>query len=110
MMGLLNVVANSVKGGGIAGLVATLLVLAAQHWGVDIAPDQAAAIVGLVVTLAVHLIPDSKKQQITSLANSLNMQVSDLAAMVPQIEAVYPTGKNGASGKDQTNVSNINGD
>lgn len=86
-------IAQSVKAGGLAGLGSVLLVMAAAHFGVVLTPDVAAGIVTTVVSVVSYLVPDSKKQMIENLASSLNMDVKELAALVPQIQAVYPGDK-----------------
>lgn len=91
-------IARSVKAAGISGALATGLVYLAQSQGITVSPELAAQIVGVVMVLAAHLVPDSAKQQVDALAARLDISAKDLAALVPQIYEIYPAGKNGASG------------
>src|SRR5690349_21068941 len=66
----------------------------------------AAALVGGHVVTA--LMPDSVKQQVDALGKKIGVQVSDLKTMVPQIEASYPTGKNGQTDKPPVSTGQAN--
>jgi hypothetical protein len=88
-MGIFNV-ARSVKAGGLTGLLALAVVYGAQRIGVDISAEEAGVIVGILITLVTHLVPDSTKQTVDALAKKLDMSARELADKVPEIEETYP--------------------
>lgn len=87
---------RSVLSGGLAGIAAWGLVMAAQQYGITIGGQPVsqefaylvASTIGGVVT---HFVPDTLRDH----AKALNLKVENLAALMPQTYDQYPTGKNG---------------
>lgn len=100
-------VARSTAAGGLAGGAALLVVMVATAYGYPISANQAAALVGGVVWLVVHLTPDSMKDHVKALASKLNVSSKDVASqlleLIPQTDASFP----GKDGSAATNLSNI---
>lgn len=86
-------VANSILSGGMASLIAYAISLALAHFGIILPPDLIVPMVVAVFGIVAHFTPDSFDDK----AKALDADVKKLAAILPQIKAEYPTGKNAGS-------------
>ena len=93
---------RSVLAGGLSGLVAWGLCLAAQSYGLPITESQVTLAVTVLGAVATHFAPDSLKDH----AKALNVKVEDLAKLLPEAQGVYPTGKNEPTGTLVASPSN----
>lgn len=91
-MGLLSKIApsRSVLAGGTAGLIAWGIGLVARHYGVEITETQMTLLVSGIGYVITHVVPDSLKDH----AKALNVQIQDIAKILPEAQGVYPQGKN----------------
>lgn len=83
----MNIPSQSTLAGGLSGLLATwLLPMLLTSLGITVPPGTIAAAVTLITAIAVHVTPDSIK----NIANELNVDIKDLAAWLPTVQAIYP--------------------
>lgn len=100
MWKIINVlpVANSVLSGGLASVIAWGLSLGLTRFGVTIETEELVPLIIIIGSLATHFTPDSLEDK----ARALNADVKKLAAVIPQIQASFPTGKNAANKTGKT--------
>lgn len=121
-MGALSIVAGALKNfqptnSVIAGGAASVLVymagcaLVAAGIAIPIVGPVTMSMVAIAAPLAGHavtsLVPDSVNQNLNALAAKLKTNVDNLKAVIPQVQALYPSGKNGATNVTPITPNNI---
>ena len=117
---------QSVKAGGFAAVATVLVGTALVAAGVAIPP---LGVLGFTASipltesmvlgaalpishLVTALIPAKLDEQLTAVANNIGVSLDHLKSFMPQVQATYPTGKNGdtstapvAQGSDNSNIN-----